>query len=314
VDPVCHSLVGATLGESGLKRETGLGMATLLVAANLPDLDILAYFAGPYTALWFRRGITHGILAWLLLPLLLTGAMLVWDRLVRHRGGRVPDRPVIPRQLLLLALLGVWTHPLLDLLNTYGIRLLMPFSDTWFFGDTLFIVDPWVWAVLSLGIVLQRRRNRGRHVGVRRPAVAAVVVVALYIAAMAASNVAARGFVTRAVVAQGLPEPVRLMIAPMPVNPFQRRVVMEIGDRYRFGHWYWLSPRLELADLEYDTEPTDFGAAAATRGPEVRKFLSWARFPYWETVDGVEGRTVYVGDARYTLDARGGSWATIAVR
>jgi inner membrane protein len=226
----------------------------------------------------------------------------------------VPDHPVIPRQLLLLALLGVWTHPMLDLLNTYGIRLFMPFSDTWFFGDTLFIVDPWVWMVLAVGIVLQRRRDREGHAGGMHPAAAALAVVLVYVAAMATSNVAARRFVSSAVVAQGLPQPNRLMIAPMPVNPFQRRVVIETGDHYRFGQWHWLSTRLDLADLVYDTEPTDFGAAAATRGPEVRKFLSWARFPYWETVDGVDGRTVYVGDARYTLDARGGSWATIAVR
>ncbi len=314
MDPVCHTLVGATLGESGLKRRTALGMATLLIAANLPDVDILAYIDGPYTALWFRRGVTHGVAAWFLLPLLLTGGMLLWDRMVRRRGGRVPDRPVVASQLLLLASLGVLTHPLLDLLNTYGIRLFMPLSNTWFFGDTIFIVDVWVWAVLALGIMLQRRWDRRTRRSGRRPAAAALAVVAVYIAMMAASNVAARNLVTKAVVATGLPQPSRLMIAPLPLNPFQRRVVMEVGNRYHVGQWYWLSLRLDLADRVYDTAPTDYGAAAATRGPEVRKFLSWARFPVWETVDGADGRTVYVGDARYTLDARGGSWAAIAVR
>ncbi|MDH3571787.1 MAG: metal-dependent hydrolase, partial [Gemmatimonadota bacterium] len=142
MDPVCHTLVGASLAESGLKRRTALGTATLLLAANLPDIDVLAYAYGPVSALWFRRGVTHGVLAWLLLPLLLTLGVLAWDRIVRRRGSRTPTEPVIWPQVLFLAFVGVASHPLLDLLNTYGIRLLMPFSDRWFYGDTLFILDP----------------------------------------------------------------------------------------------------------------------------------------------------------------------------
>ena len=157
MDPVCHTLVGGALAESGLKRRTALGAVTLLLAANAPDVDVLAYLAGPTTALWLRRGLTHGVVAWLVLPLLITGGVLVADR-VRRRGG---DRQrVVPSQVLLLAVIGVATHPLLDLLNTYGVRLLMPFSDRWFYGDVLFIVDPWVWTVLAVGILWTRRRVR----------------------------------------------------------------------------------------------------------------------------------------------------------
>ncbi len=46
-----------------------------------------------------------------------------------------------------LSYLGVATHPLLDWLNTYGIRLLMPLDPRWFYGDAVFIVDPWIWLV-----------------------------------------------------------------------------------------------------------------------------------------------------------------------
>ena len=38
---------------------------------------------------------------------------------------------------------------MLDWLNTYGVRLLMPFDGRWFYGDALFIVDPWVWLLLG---------------------------------------------------------------------------------------------------------------------------------------------------------------------
>jgi nucleoside-diphosphate-sugar epimerase len=46
MDPVCHTLAGAAIGEAGLKQRTSLGMATLIVAANLPDVDVLVYATG----------------------------------------------------------------------------------------------------------------------------------------------------------------------------------------------------------------------------------------------------------------------------
>ena len=39
----------------------------------------------------------------------------------------------------------------------------MPFSSRWFYGDTLFIVDPWVWLALALGVYFSRRRERLRR-------------------------------------------------------------------------------------------------------------------------------------------------------
>ncbi len=59
-----------------------------------------------------------------------------------------------------LCFLGALTHPLLDLLTTYGIRLLSPFSHRWFYGDTLFIMDPWIWLMLILGLEMSWRAER----------------------------------------------------------------------------------------------------------------------------------------------------------
>src|SRR5690606_1230143 len=91
------------------------------------------------------------------LPFLLTAMVLAWDRVVRRKRG--PQlAPAIPAQILLLAFLGVLSHPFLDWLNSYGLRWLMPFDGRWFYGDALFIVDPWLWLALLLGLALARRR------------------------------------------------------------------------------------------------------------------------------------------------------------
>ena len=61
MDNITHTLVGAALGEAGLKRQSGLAMAALLIGANLPDVDaIYEVLAKAWT---FRRGLTHGVLA-----------------------------------------------------------------------------------------------------------------------------------------------------------------------------------------------------------------------------------------------------------
>lgn len=163
MDPLAHTLFGATMAEAGLKRKTALATATLIIGANIPDVDALAMFVSSDFALYVRRGWTHGILALFIWPFLLTGLMLGMDRLIRKRmekRNRIRKGPPMrPVMLLGIAFLGVWSHPLLDLLNTYGVRLLMPFSDTWFYGDTLFIIDPWFWLLAGAGVVLARSKS-----------------------------------------------------------------------------------------------------------------------------------------------------------
>lgn len=151
MDPLAHTLVGAALGETGLKRLAPSAGFVLVVAANLPDLDAVATLFGPDVSFALRRGWTHGVLAMGLLPLLLVGAVL-WRDARRGDDARLRD-PRHRRRLLDLAYLGVLSHPFLDWLNTYGVRLLMPFDGTWFYGDALVVVDPWMWLLAGASAV-----------------------------------------------------------------------------------------------------------------------------------------------------------------
>ena len=156
MDNLCHTLTGAVLAEAGLKHRTRFASAALMIAANLPDLDVLAFATGtPPVAL--RRGWTHGVLAQALLPVALTAAFVAVDRWRPPRPGSAPLRT---SALLLLGYIGVLSHVAMDWLNNYGVRLLMPFSGRWFYGDAVFIVDPWLWLTLAAGVLLARRARR----------------------------------------------------------------------------------------------------------------------------------------------------------
>ena len=85
MDNICHTLVGAALGEAGLKHRTRFGNVTLMIASNLPDIDVLVFASGS-SPVAFRRGWTHGVIAQLLLPVALTGVMMLVARVKKRQS------------------------------------------------------------------------------------------------------------------------------------------------------------------------------------------------------------------------------------
>jgi len=302
MDNLTHTLLGAALAESGLRRKTPLATATLLIGANLPDVDgILYWVARPDLAYGFRRGWTHGVLTLAVWPFVLTAAMLAWDRWVR--GRRHPDaKPAVGATLLWLALLAVCTHLLLDWFNTYGIRWLMPFSRRWFYGDVLFIVDPWVWLALGVGWWASRRRRASGAPGAGRPARWALAVAGAYVLLTGLSGVAAREVARDALATRGY-APTRVMAGPEPLTPFRRQIVADVGPGYVLGTVDWLRRPRFVADGSLIQKGDGASeVAAAERTPQGEAFIHWARFPFFVVERGPTGTVVRMVDARYTLD------------
>ena len=70
MDPLAHTLVGATLAETRLRNGTAaLAGPAGVLAANAPDIDAITMFISRDLSLGFRRGWTHGVLAMVVLPL-----------------------------------------------------------------------------------------------------------------------------------------------------------------------------------------------------------------------------------------------------
>lgn len=309
MDNICHTLVGAAMAEAGLKRGTAFGAATLMIGANLPDIDVLAVPFGH--SVDFRRGWTHGVLALVVLPFILTAIMLMWDRLVSARrrpaAGAAPADRAVPRRLLLLSFLAILTHPTLDWMNEYGMRWLMPFSNRWFYGDTLFIVDPWLWLALGLGVVLARRRGPG-------PARVALGVATAYVAAMFVVSAAGRRVAQRELASRSGPPASRLMVSASFAHPLRKRVLVDDGSQYRSGTLSLGSSAPLAIERIIDTNEQAPEAASAAVTPRGQRFLVWSRFPFYVIERGVEGPLVRIADARYSFGRRGGDWASVEIR
>lgn len=309
MDNLCHALVGAAAGRAGLAKRTTLGMSTLVIANNLPDLDV-AVFATNTLAVSFRRGWTHGVLAQATLPLLLTGVMLAYDRLVLRKRVNAPP-PAIARELLLLSYVGVLLHVFMDLMNSYGIRLLMPFSGQWFYGDALFIVDPWLYLTLGLGWWGSRQRERRGAADPGRPARVGVALASIYVLLMLGSNVAARSAVRDGLARAGRAAETRFMVTPVAVNPFSREVVVDVGDRYEKGNlWFAPLPHFRPAGFGMPKGLDDPDVQQALQSPRALAFLRWSRFPFVQVDRSTSPPTVWINDYRYANAGQYGWSAT----
>ena len=280
MDNLTHSLVGALIGQMGLKRKTGLAMPTLIIAANIPDIDAVATLLGGYQHLAIRRGVTHGPIAMLVLPILLWGIMLWVDRWQTGRGTR-PDKrlPVDAKWLLVLAYIGCLSHPLFDWFNSYGIRLLEPFSSQWFYGDTLFIIDIWLWAALIAGVWLSLRGERQGKRHWRVPAIASMGTIFLYIATNGLITGRAEQLTAKAVKDQLGIAPVLVVANPVPVQFWKREMLWRNAIHY--GQGTFSAPGKVILDAKIGKHQmaSTLVLNEMPRNEDAKAFMFWSRMP-----------------------------------
>jgi inner membrane protein len=288
-------LTGACISRAGLNRKTGLATATLVLAAEASDLDVIYYLRGPVAALQHHRGWTHSFVG---VPVMAGLTLLVvwaWNRIFRRRR-LVPDAPVILGQKRLpvrwgvlygIALLGPLSHILLDYTTAYGIRMFEPFSYRWYHWDIVSIIEPLMLGVLILGLVLPGLFGIiHEEIGARQPlfrgrtgAIAALAAVALiwgvrdFYHRRAVTALDARTY-------QGK-DALQASAFPYPWNPFIWHGVVETTDSYqtmlvdsRRGE----IDQLAQARTYYKPEETPV-LEAAKDSYLGRVYLDWASYP-----------------------------------
>jgi inner membrane protein len=292
MDNITHSLVGWTLGQTGLKRKTRKGLAALILGANMPDVDVFFGWA-PWAPLATHRGWTHSLLGGVpLLPPVLAGLLWLLDRWQVRRGSRF--RSGLEMRfgwLVALAYLGTLTHPLLDWQTSYAIQLFTPFDRRWYHADTLFILDPWIWLGLGAAIWLSKRREKTGTKDWRRPALAGALGLMAYVAANGALTTALRN---------GLWDdaPDSIVMSPPPVEFWQRDLILRWGHLISRAHYDPFGPA-PVVTGQLNDGMGDPLVQRALRRPEMASFRRWSILPMGRVVRERCRTLVQFQDARF---------------
>jgi inner membrane protein len=306
LEPLTHFLTGACLARAGFNRKTALATATMTLAAEAPDIDIIGSFKDPVFGFAHHRGFTHSFLGLLLVQAVAVGLIyVIW----RMRGRRIKDPNMLPRWglLFLFAYLAGLTHILLDFTNNYGVRPFWPFSERWYSWDIVFIVEPLLWVLLIVGLVVPALFSLiNDEIGVRRkgPAgrLAAVVALLGVIAVWGVRDYEHRRAVQAldSRVYQG-DDPVRVSAYPNWLNPFRWYGVVETRD-------FFATMAVDSSVPDVDPEgrmgirrkPEETPVTLAAKRSELgRVYLDWAKYPVVETEQIESGYIVRFRDLRY---------------
>ncbi|MEM1053481.1 MAG: metal-dependent hydrolase [Pseudomonadota bacterium] len=292
MDNLTHGLTGALMGQTGLKKKTGLGIAALVLGANLPDIDVVGLlWLDSQEALGFRRGITHGPIGVALLPIGLAALLWGFDRWQSSRGKRPETRdPVSFKWLYILALIGAISHSLMDWLNNYGVRFLYPFDKSWYYGDTLFIIDIVLWVILAASIWWSVRVDRRGGNGAAKAWIGITVSLA-YIAMNYGITYLAE--TNKGTFAE--PYPSFVIGNPQPGQFWRReRIIQTQDDRWYSTDWEgealgygYFAPELTLCQMPEN---------AAAQSTQAAGFMTWSRAPI---ATRAEDGSVILYDARF---------------
>jgi inner membrane protein len=316
LEPITHFLTGACMGRAGLNRKTALATATLTLAAEAADIDVLGSLRNPVFGFAHHRGFTHSLLGAVLVSAVVVGFMyLVW----RVRGRKLKNPNLPPRWGLLFcySYLAGLTHILLDFTNNYGVRPFWPFSERWYSWDIVFIIEPVLLIFLVGGLVLPAFFSLiNEEIGARRKGpqgrLAATLALLCVVALWGGRDYEHR----RALIAlearlyQGA-DPIRVSAYPYWWNPFQWYGVVETQDFFATMLVDSSIPDVDPQGrmrIRYKPEETPVTQAAKS-GYLGHVYLDWAQYPITETEEFEAPRAGYVvrfKDLRYDYPGRTG--------
>ena len=310
MEPVTHLLTGACLSRAGLNRTTALATLTMTLAAEAPDIDVLASLNGSAFGFAHHRGFTHSFLGGILVAAGVVGLVWLLSRW-KYLAPKASDPPVRWGLLFFYAYLGCLSHILLDFTNNYGVRPLWPFSERWYSWDIVFIAEPVLLLLLLAGLVLPKLFGLiNEEVGAKRDkfpgrggAIFALAGILLvwgvrdYQHRQALAALTARTY-------QGQ-DAIRYSASPYWINPFRWAAVVETPDGFVTMDVDSLTPEVDPEGrMRLHPKPEETAVTmAAKSSPLGRVYLDWGHYPLTEVeevavADG-KGYVVRFHDLRF---------------
>ena len=282
MDTLSHALLGAAIGQCALGRRLGnRALVAGAAVALVPDIDVpIGYLLGDAAALTFHRGITHSLLFGALAALAI-GALLA--RLMPTPGWR-------PWALMCTLVLA--SHLTLDAFTSYGIQLLLPFSDRSFALASISVIDPLYTLPLLLALAVLPWLARERVVRTRL-ALAGIVLSSLYLGATLVNKQWMTAQFERGLASRGIDHQ-RLFVKPTMFNNLLWRAIAETGDGYWVGFYSPRDPAIPADFIHFARH--DHLLDGHREAPVVRDLVKVSD-GYYQVVD--QAGELYFRDLRY---------------
>jgi inner membrane protein len=269
MDPLTHIATGVAISQFVPSPSRGWAALTAVLFAVLPDLDYVLIFQDRLSYLKHHRGFSHSLVAMALF--VCAGACLA--RLV---GGPRWVRPVFFIGFLVLA-----SHLFLDWTTSYGTQLLNPFTRAKYSLDWVFIIDPYLTALLLVGALAAIwSSGRARSVGAVALALAGAYILLCGFYHHQALKVAHKVFQEKS------PENVAVAALPQPLSP--RRWLLlaaapgEIRQAFMELPWWPVvetMPPLTETRVPRDPQTPPRVPQASYRPPGALEVLLWQAAP-----------------------------------
>jgi|SRR5882724_10063129 len=300
MDPFTHVVVSIAAGRAGLNKLSPLATPMLVISGVAPDLDLLTALAGPRAFLLGHRTATHSVFGIAAIAFLTAVCFTVLRR--KHDSSPIRFFPA-----LAICTMGATLHVLFDLTNSYGVKLLWPFSGKWHAWDLLLQFDWIILFVLAAGILLPMLfRLVSEEIGAQRKTkgvVSAAITIALvfvYVGARYVSHDRAITLMTSRLYNGAAPLAVGAF--PDSLSPFHwagvittETTLLRVGVPVANGAYDPFS-----AQLLYKPQETA-ALEAARRSGTATLFLSFARFPRASVEQTDHGFHVEISDMRFEI-------------
>ena len=273
MDPITHGLAGATLGHLGFKRKAAF--LVILLSALAPDIDYVTRLWGADIFLRYHRGITHGILALFLVPLIIG---LVFG----YKKGFF--------YYFFVAFLSYSAHLFMDLTTQYGTRILSPLDWEQYSLDLMFIIDPYVTIGLLLSVILCRIN--------KQKATLLAMITAVLLVAYTGSRYYLHGktkeFLKEKIDAN------TYKLCPLPNDFLRWWFVIRSGNEFKVGFADLFTNRICVHET-YKVHNNDQFIEKSKKERVVRNFLYFAKYPYVEVKSGDKMTTVTWRELSFTI-------------
>jgi inner membrane protein len=330
MEPITQVLASVALARCGFRRVTPLALPIIVTAGLAPDLDWISVFGGARVFLEAHRTAADSLVGIVVLAAVIAAAFIPIGRragmiarknraetsLPAGRQATAPtDHTTKPLRFVpafIAALAGGGLHLLLDLTNSYGVKLLWPFSARWFAWDLTASLDPWILFLLLAGLLMpalfrmitEEIGAKSKRTAVDRGAVAALALVAVFCSGRfvlhqrAVALLAAREYHGEAANAAGA--------FPQSSSPLAWSGVVDTDDTMNevevsFAPGAMFDP--ESARVLYKAEASP-ALDAAQRSDVGMAFLRFARFPLARVQPSGDGYRIVLRDLRFDTGPR----------